>query len=220
MGGYSDNTEANYDSWGGGGGSAPAEGTSDWWASEISSREAEAAANTAENPQEGMSTSDFYTDPRTGQAYANYAQYERLHEDYTAPTTGAHTVTTPTGQAFTTTYSQYWMDPEYAGVEPGLDEKAYYSDATYAYANAQYIKDAYSDEPTGVQAPKTYSVQKQQIREATGQTGPDTSTLVANAQDLAQRGVDWISQNLLLVVIAVAAVIILPRILPSGRGYR
>jgi hypothetical protein len=61
--------------YGGGGGGGNAVGSAEWWSAEIAGREAAAAANIQSNPTGGGNSGGeigrTYTDPRTGQTFAN-----------------------------------------------------------------------------------------------------------------------------------------------------
>jgi hypothetical protein len=238
MGGYSDLTESDItdglayaSGMGGVAASNPApEGSADWWNYEIQARENAAVLNTADNPTASEWTNTgtgFYQDPRTGDMYASYAQFVAATSPggsaYVEPTKGTHTVITPNGTPFDTTYSQYWMDPNYRGSEPEIAEKAYYSSAEYAAANAYYIMDRAQGIPTNkIQPPPTYA-QSKLIQPAAAQTN---SGLPTEAQNLLDRATStgyqlmgWLEQNFLLVVIGLAAIFVLPRLLPSrSRG--
>ncbi len=95
-----------------------------------------------------------YTNTVTGRTYATLAlgySIEATIAAAQASTAGTpHTVVTPNGQQFSTTYSQYWMDPTYNTAiygTPSAAVKAAYSDATYAFAIAQYTIGATTTAP-------------------------------------------------------------------------
>lgn len=230
MGGYADPAYADAMSPYGGGGSAAAIAAvtasqagsgADWYAAEIASREAAAAANTESSPSSstGGGQTTFYVDPRTGEMYANYEQF--LAQNPTGVSvpvwsTPGVPVVTPTGETFYSRYSQYWMDPAYTGPEPSLKEQAALSSADYArdFAGellAQYGTTAapavqqkaavYKSASTLTTTPRTLT---QQIEDLTG------------GNDVVAQGVDWIKNNLLIIVIVIAGIFVLPRFLDAA----
>ena len=224
MGGYSENTEANIsdglayanDMGGVSGTSSPVEGSDEWWTAQINGRAVAAAENTETNPQTSALTdtgSGFFQDPRTGNMYASYEQFVRA----TAPGGSAYVppsqtiaVVTPDGKVFNTTYSQYWMDPNYTGPEPSYEVKAAYSSADYAAGFAGSITNLIVGTTSNVSA----------AIKAIAKMYPTLSAVPKETEDLLGKGVGWLTDNLLIVVIVIAGVIILPRILPAPSRRR
>ena len=82
------------------------------------------------------------TNTRTGRTYATVAigtADEALRAAGIVGTVHTHTVITPSGKAFSTTYSEYWMDPAYVPAMYGVPttaQKQQYTDAVTSYATA------------------------------------------------------------------------------------
>jgi len=83
------------------------------------------------------------TNSRTGRTYVNVAvgTADELALSKENTTSSKHTVITPNGKTFSTSFSQFWEDPEYQISLYGIPTPAIiaaYTDASYAYAVAQY----------------------------------------------------------------------------------
>lgn len=202
--------------------SAP-EGSSTWYTQEIAGREAAAMASTESTPlSSGGGTTAFYQDPRTGDMYANKAQF--LSQNPTGVSvpvwsTPGVAVKTPTGEVFQSRYSQYWMDPAYTGPEPSIEEKSFYSDAGVARDFAAALLEQYGttaapvvQQKAGVyRSPSTPAACtfQQQIEDLTGGTS-----------DVLGAGIDWLKDNLLIVVIVIAGIFVLPRLADAALPAR
>lgn len=83
------------------------------------------------------------TNSRTGRTYVNVAvgTADELALSKENNTVAKHTVITPNGKTFSTSFSQFWEDPAYQISLYGIPTPAIiaaYTDASYAYAVAQY----------------------------------------------------------------------------------
>ena len=83
------------------------------------------------------------TNSQTGRTYVNVAvgTADELALSNENNTVAKHTVITPNGKTFSTSFSQFWEDPEYQISLYGIPTAAIiaaYTDASYAYAVAQY----------------------------------------------------------------------------------
>jgi len=213
--------------------SAP-EGSSDWYAGEIAAREAAAAANTESNPTGDGNTSNdgFYQDPRTGEMYANKTQF--LAQNPTGVSvpvwsTPGVPVLTPSGEVFYSRFSQYDMDPAYDkdryGV-PSLAEQERYSRADYARDFAGDLLAQYENISPAVAA-KSKAYQYVSVKQPVPQRVPEQAALpesatelVNQASDIINKGANFLANNLLIVVIVIAGLIVLPRLIPAASGGR
>ena len=216
--------------------------SSDWWSDEISSREAEAAGNTVSSPSsDSDSGGSSYYDERTGQTFISAAV--AASEGYgpgskATDTTVTFPVVTPDGSIFYTSQEQYWMDPDYRGIEPSYAEKQKFSDAQLGYYVAGTIAEKYvgsgAEVSPFIQAlndnfivTNGKTVQKTAKQILLEQNKLPENDLVQSADDLIRQFYDkanqagaWLADNLLIVVIVIAAIVILPKAIRTATGGR
>lgn len=158
--------------------------------------------------------------PRTGRSWANEAM--AIAMDGPLESAGAGLVQTGLYAGNTTGVveqlqqgSQFWMDSGYTGPEPSLEVKA-------AYSTAEYARDwaaAYAKTVAASGAAVSPAIQKIVVEYppagATG-TGFDLSGLT----DMINAGVKWLTENILVVIIGVATIIVVPRLLSAATRSR
>ena len=200
--------------------SAP-EGSASWWSSEIASREAEAAANTISSPSSNGGGGTTYTDPRTGQNYPSYEWFlSQNPSGVSSPvwSTPGVPVKTPEGETYYTHKSQYWTEPGYMGSEPSLAEKAVYSSADYARDFAGALLDQYGAAAAPVVQAKAVAYKSPSTPAATRTVQQQLADL--GVGDMVGQGVDWIKNNLLIIVIVIAGIFVLPRLADAALPAR
>jgi len=143
-------------------------------------------------------------------------------------------VVTPSGLIFQSAYSQYWMDPTYDSAKygtPTLAEKASFSSADYARDFAGTIADAEvaahgsTVSPAIAEMSRTWPALSvdltkqpvtQTIAEQSRQPVSAVDELVSKLEGMFGASVTWITNNLLLIVIAGAAVYVLPSLFSTA----
>jgi hypothetical protein len=143
--------------------------------------------------------------------------------------------------------NQYWMDTGYSKPDPVLSVKAAYSDAQVAYNNAVAIAKAatakygslvsakvgalatsaipagtpafdYTNGAANIQQANTAFAAS--VQTASQQTAVASSASLSDITGAFDPYITWIKNNILLCVIAVAVVVLLPRLIPSGSRGR
>lgn len=208
-------------------GGGASEGSPDWWNYELAARASDAAANTESTPSQdtGGSNTATYTDPRTGQQYPSYEWF--LTQNPTGVSvpewsTPGIPVKTPSGEIFYSHFSQYDMDPAYDVArygQPSLAEQKAYSDAGYARDFAGALMEQYGQTAAPVVQQKAAVYKSPSTPAAVPRTIQQQIADLTGGNEQIAQGMDWIKNNLLIVVIIIAAVFVLPRFIPtSSRG--
>jgi hypothetical protein len=111
--------------------------------------------------------------------------------------------------------SQFWMNSDYTGPEPDLATKAAYSTAEYARDwAATYLRSV-----TASGAAVSPAVQKIVVEyPPAGATSAAAGTTLdlSGLTGMINAGVKWLTENILTVIIVVAAIIVLPRLLSAA----
>ncbi len=158
--------------------------------------------------------------PRTGRSWATEAMAIEMDGPLVSPP-GSVTLGLYAGEEYAgqtqpiQTGSQYWMNSNYTGPEPDYATKMQYSDAGYA---RDYVLQLLKGYPTNTLSAPVAAEQGQYSNLAAAGTGLFAG---GTGSDVIDQSVSWIQNNILLVIIAIAAVFVLPRLLdaalPSGR---
>lgn len=156
--------------------------------------------------------------PRTGRSWANEAMAIAMDGPLESPGPGLVQTGLYAGNTTKTVEqlqrgSQYWMDSGYTGPEPSLEEKAKYSTAEYARDWAA----AYARTVAASGAAISPAIQKIVVEYP---PAAGTELDLSGLTDMINAGVKWLTENILVVVIVVAATIVLPRLLPAATGSR
>jgi len=115
-----------------------------------------------------------------------------------------------------TNSSQFWMDAGFVGQEPDLAKKAEFSDAQYAFSNAQKIaQNAINNYGKNNVSPAVLALSE--IHTATPQNieSPQIPASMDRLMLGLDTGINWITNNLLVIVIFFAAIFIIPGLLSS-----
>jgi hypothetical protein len=143
-------------------------------------------------------------------------------------------VVTPSGLIFQSAYSQYWMDPAYDTSKygtPTLAQKAAFSSADFSRDFAGTISEMYVNAYGTAVSPAIKEMAEmyphlgidttkepvtQTVAEQSVQPAVAADELAAKLEGMIGAGIGWITNNLLLIVIAGAAVFVLPSLLSAA----
>lgn len=136
-------------------------------------------------------------------------------------------VITPDGTIFYSHRSQYWTDPKYTGTQPSLPVKAAYSTADYARDFAgtmanMYVAAGADVSPTIAAIARMYpTLPSLPVTTASAKASAmapraiekSADELISEAGNIFSKAIDWLTNNLLTVVIVVVAIFVLPSVL-------
>jgi hypothetical protein len=112
--------------------------------------------------------------------------------------------------------SQFWMDAGFVGQEPDLATKAKFSDAQYAFTNAQKIaQNAINNYGINNVSPAVQSLTVVHAATPVNVESPQIPPSIDRLMLGLDTGINWVTNNLFVIAIAFAALLILPGLLSS-----
>jgi len=110
--------------------------------------------------------------------------------------------------------SQFWMDAGYVGAEPDLATKAKFSDAQYAYTNAQKIaQNAINNYGINNVSPAMQSLAVVHAATPVNIESPQIPPSMDRLMLGLDTGINWVTNNLFVIAIVIGAILLLPHLL-------
>jgi hypothetical protein len=110
--------------------------------------------------------------------------------------------------------SQFWMDAGYVGAEPDLATKAVFSDAQYAYTNAQKIaQNAINNYGRNNVSPAVQSLAVVHAATPVNVESPQIPPSMDRLMLGLDTGINWVTNNLFVIAIVIGAILLLPHLL-------